>query len=394
MAFKAVRVKLSYNTRQDGTKFIIIRYGGAKCQTQLLVRPEDWSDDNSMVLSTDRNYKRKNALLLDLVSRLESEVAGRNIGDKEFMRMYERITTGKEEVPKTFMECWMEYESTIAKSGTLKTFTNARSKIKEYREPLSFDTFNVGWLTRFNAWLLDKGYAINYISIIMRCIRKVNNYCIDCEYTDVYPFRRFQIRQEDTVKRNLTRKQLAVLRDYPVEEHQRKYRDCFMLSFYLIGMNLADIFDLKKENVVNGRIQYRRAKTSTLYNIKIEPEAQAIIDANKGTEHLLSWADEWKHNNFLWRMNRELQKIGPWERKPGRGGKKEFSPLFPGLSTYWARHTWATVASELGIPIDVIGRALGHSDQSHAVTNIYVDFDLKKIDKANRKVLDSLITRE
>lgn len=396
MAYQTIRVRLSTNLRQDGTKFIVIRYGGARCQTKLQVNPEHWDEKSQMITPQDKNYKKKNALLLELVGKLEEKVTGRQLSNEEFVRIYNEIAgkETKQERKKDLLDYWAEFEKTKAKPGTLKTYVNARKKIEEFDPYITFSTLNKGWLIRFESWLQGKGFKANYISIIIRCLRAVNNYCIDCEYTDVYPFRRFQIKQEETAKRCLTREQLIMLRDYPVEPHQEKYRDCFMLSFYLIGINMADLFELTSKNIDGGYLNYRRAKTSTLYNIKLEPEARAIIDANKGGKHLLSWADEWKYSNFLSRMNKELRRIGPWSCSKRRGCKKSFEPLFPGLSTYWARHTWATMASELNIPVDIIGRALGHADQSHAVTNIYIKFDQSKIDEANRKVLDNLLLSE
>lgn len=74
-----------------------------------------------------------------------------------------------------------------------------------------------------------------------------------------------------------------------------------------------------------------------------------------------------------------------------REDKKMFSPITPDeLSGYWARHTWATIAAQLDIPVEIIGHALGHADTGHRVTNIYIDFNSDKIDQANRTVLDSL----
>ena len=61
---------------------------------------------------------------------------------------------------------------------------------------------------------------------------------------------------------------------------------------------------------------------------------------------------------------------------------------FEELSTYWARHTWATLAYNIGIPVDIIGQALGHSDRSHSVTFTYIDTDVTKVDEANRRVID------
>lgn len=387
-----IRIRLHSYEREDGTRVIMFRYGNAKCYTKLFVKPEDWDKQNEMVLQTDRQYKAKNTALLNLMDELEYIVIHESPDEQRFINAFNRLTGSKPVVKKekTILDYWDEFQKLKVKSGTLKTYTNARKKIEEFDAGITWDGFNKGWLMRFDAWLIAKGFKTNYISIIMRCLRAVNNYCIDCEYTNVYPFRRFQIKSEPTKKRALTKEQLIQLRDYPVEVYQEKYRDCFMLSFYLIGINMADLFALKKSDIVNGYISYRRLKTTAIYNIKLEPEAKEIIDRNSGKEHLLSWADEWNVANFIKRMNIELQKIGPWHYGKGRGGKKEFEPLFPGLSTYWARHTWATLASELGISIEIIGLALGHVDQSHKVTNIYIKPDLGKVDDANRKVLDSI----
>ena len=69
---------------------------------------------------------------------------------------------------------------------------------------------------------------------------------------------------------------------------------------------------------------------------------------------------------------------------------KKIIPIVPGISTYFCRHTWGTIAEELGIPMDVISQALGHSF-ANRTTLIYVKFDKKKVDEANRKVIDYLL---
>jgi integrase len=75
--------------------------------------------------------------------------------------------------------------------------------------------------------------------------------------------------------------------------------------------------------------------------------------------------------------------------REGRGGKKIFKPLFPELTTYWARHTWATIAASLDIPKETIAAALGHG--GNTVTDIYIDFDQRKVDDANRRVIDYVL---
>ena len=177
------------------------------------------------------------------------------------------------------------------------------------------------------------------------------------------------------------------MRDYKCEEYQERYRDIFMLMLYLIGINAVDLFNLKQ--IINGRIKYHRAKTSKLYSIKVEPEAMEIIEKYRGKDWLINVLDEYgNYKDFLHRMGIGLKQIGPVIRT-GLGGKKNREPIFPEISSYWARHTWATIAAELDIPKETISAALGHEIGSE-VKSIYINFDRKKIDEANRKVIDYL----
>ena len=163
------------------------------------------------------------------------------------------------------------------------------------------------------------------------------------------------------------------------------YRDMFKLIFMLIGINTIDLYGLT-EITRSGRIEYRRAKTGRLYSIKVEPEAKALIEEYRGAAGLLCITDRWSDSrNFRHQCNKALQRIGSMERK-GRGGKKIITSEWPGLTTYWARHSWATIAASLDIPKDTIAAALGHG--GNTVTDIYIDFDQRKVDEANRRVLD------
>ena len=120
---------------------------------------------------------------------------------------------------------------------------------------------------------MSQTMKINAYAIHLRNIRAVFNYAINEEYTTLYPFRKFKIKKEETRKRSLTVEQIRMLRDYPCDDYQKKYRDMFLLMFYLLGINAADLFLAKKTDVVNGRLEYKRAKTGKLYSVKIEPEA-------------------------------------------------------------------------------------------------------------------------
>lgn len=245
------------------------------------------------------------------------------------------------------------------------------------------------WVRKFERNLLAEGLAVNTVAIHMRNLRAVINYAIGEGLASEYPFRRFVIRKEETPKRSLTVAQLAEFRDWPCEAHQVRYRDIFMLSFYLLGINMVDLCSAMKSDVVNGRLEYRRAKTHKLYSVLIQPEAQAIIDRYAGREHLLFVLEEYgDYRDFMHRMNGNLQCVG--DVKTGnRYNVKERKPLYPNISTYWARHTWATIAHRIGVPKDVISMALGHSFGAR-VTDVYIDYDMEKVDAANRQVIDCL----
>ena len=133
--------------------------------------------------------------------------------------------------------------------------------------------------------------------------------------------------------------------------------------FYLIGINAIDLFNLKQ--IVDGRIEYKREKTGKLYSIKVEPEAMEIINRYKGNKFLLNTLEtnDYNYRKYMAAMNRGLQKLGNFERK-GLGGKKIRDILFPDITSYTARHTWATIAHKIGISKDVISLALGQNDRN------------------------------
>lgn len=259
-------------------------------------------------------------------------------------------------------------------------FVGNETKLRQ----LSFEDITAAWLNRFEAHLAETSPSKNARNIHLRNIRAVFNDAIDDEVTRAYPFRKFKIRPVRTAKRSMTVEQLRAFMTMPVEPYAEQYRDMFMLIFYLIGINIVDLCNLRE--IVDGRIEYNRSKTKRHYSIKVEPEAMAIIERYRGRDYLLNIMDRYKsHRDYTARMNNSLKRIGDVKRV-GYGGKKIITPAFPDISTYWARHTWATIAAKLDIPKETIAAALGHG--GNTVTDIYIDFDMTKVDVANRRVID------
>ncbi len=273
------------------------------------------------------------------------------------------------------------------KESTKGVYLHTLKRIQDFDknlEQLTFEDITKDWLISFEAFLAKTAPSKNARNIHLRNIRAVFNDAIEDEITTAYPFRKFKIRPVPTPKRSLTVEQLRMLFSYPVEDYQAKYLDMFKLTFFLIGINTIDLCNLK-EITPGSRIEYYRAKTGRLYSIKVEPEATELIDKYRGKKYLLDMLDRYNdYRDYRKHFNSALKSIG--ETKVGKRGTKTIQPLFPRLSTYWARHTWATIAAELEIPKETIAAALGHG--GNTVTDIYIDFDQKKVDIANRMVLD------
>lgn len=287
---------------------------------------------------------------------------------------------------RTLLAVLDEFVSMKTNPSTQTMYGITKKKILAYDAGATLDDVDRKWLAGLEQMMSDSGMSINGYAIHLRNIRAVFNYALDEEYTTNYPFRKFKIKQEKTAKRSLTKELLTKIRDYDCEEFQKIHRDMFMLMFYLIGINAADLFTLPTDAInEKGRIVYHRAKTGKLYDIKVEPEALSIINRYRGKKYLLSPLDRYKsYKDYIHHMNDALKTIGKQWRL-GVGWKGE--AICPDLTGYWSRHTWATLAFEIGIPKDTISLALGHSF-GLSVTDIYIDYSSKKVDEANRQVLD------
>ena len=305
-----------------------------------------------------------------------------------------------------FINRYIEYMNSRSAQRTREIYETTLKKMRSFDSKVdtySFEDISKDWLKRLDFELIKQGLRKNSRNIHFRNIRAVFNDAIDNEITTHYPMRTFDINPEQTEKRSLTIENLRTLFNYNVEPWQQKYLDYFKLTFYLIGINPADILSCTDDNVVEGRLLYRRKKTGRLYSIRIEPEALEIIKKYRGKERLVNFSEKMKsYKQFIGKANKGLKTIGPiskiknLNKKPNDFQKeyhKEYNGIFPSISLYWARHTWATIAFSIGIPEEIIAEALGHS-HGNRTTAIYIDKSVANIDAANRKVLDYVLYKE
>ena len=288
-------------------------------------------------------------------------------------------TRAKKEDPNTFLK-WFDRFTSRKEGRTKGIYEATRKRLvawigEKQLAKVKFEDIKVAWLEEFEDFLsLTAGANAN--AIHFRNLRTVVNYAIDNEVTNYYAFRRYKIKTESTRKRNFDITTLRRIFTHTCAEvWQQKYLDFFKLSFMLIGINVIDLCGLKK--ITNGRVEYIRAKTHRLYSIKVESEAREIIDRYAGSDGLVNFAENYCnyryfYNNLCKGLREVKQQLGIEE-----------------LTTYWARHSWATIAHKLGVSKDIIAQALGHG--GHTVTDIYIEEDTKAMDEANRKVLDYVL---
>lgn len=254
---------------------------------------------------------------------------------------------------------------------------------------VTLDGVTADWLRRFDAFMAATSPSPNARNIHLRNIRATLNAAIDEELTNNYPFRRFKLRNVETEKRSLTSAELRAFLAAPcptptVAEH----REIFCLVFLLIGINVTDLMHLRPADYYGGRIHYTRAKTHKPYSIKVEPEAAAIIERRRGREFLLDIADRYgEPKDYIKYLNINLKRVGEYV------DNGTLIQPYKRLASYWARHSWATIAvNECDLSKDTVSAALGH-EYGSKVTSVYINFDVRKVDEANRRVIDAVIVQ-
>lgn len=382
--------------KKDGTAAVILKFNHKffrrKINLGVAVTPAHWNAETSSVNNKHPHYRQINQKLQVVTAAVNGVIVAHIADDMEGEDLIKEIEAvlfpeREEKKPDNDLLNVAKRLAAMKKQSTRLTYERTIKHLGLFVDlghSDKFDDINKGWLSEFEVYLTESNPSVNARALHMRNLRAIINYAIDEGITSNYAFRRHSIKTVKTAKRNLSVEELRQVFDYAVEDWQVVYRDMFKLSFMLMGVNFADLLNLEKSDMRSGRIEFNRHKTARLYSMKVEPEAAALIEQYGGAEHLLKIMDtRTDYVQFIRQTNHALKCIGTQSVK---GRKPQGEPLVPGITTYWARHTWATIAASLDIPKETIAAALGHG--GNTVTDIYIDFDRKKVDDANRKVLD------
>lgn len=359
----------------------------AYLSTGIRVLPDEW---NGYEVIKRRDRVRLNDFLDSLKLRVRNMVydgrdAGRFIGMTavEIKDALAREINGEREEDATpsFLSVYDKFAETRQSERTKEIYRVTGRKIRNLiprAEKIKIVDVDLDWLEAFDEMLIAKGNNGSTRNIDFRNIRAVLKHAKKHKLITDDPFEDFDMPETSSPDRALTIEQLQTLLNAEVEPWEEKYRDFFLLSLLLIGMNTEDL--LHQTKIEDGRITYNRSKTHKEISVKVEPEAQAILDKYRGKKFLLNVLDTYANtHNWTSKVDASLKAIA-----------KRNS--LPEVTMYWARHTWATlVHADLGVDINTVADALGHQPP-RKVTLIYIrKRDYSKVDEANRKFIDYIL---
>lgn len=299
-------------------------------------------------------------------------------------------TSRKKDSFLSFAEQRVEQLKSGGRLRTSETYATTVNSFMKFRngEDLFFKDINQELIAFYERWLKDNGVSLNTISFYMRIMRAIYNQAVNKGLTaQCSPFKQVYTGNEKTVKRAIPLtviKRLKAL-DLPLYSSKAYARDLFLFSFYTRGMSFVDMAFLKKTDLNNGILTYRRKKTGQPLSIKWESCMQDIVNFYNKEDfpYLLPIIHEPGSNerrqllNAEHRIIRNLKEIG-----------KSLNLPIP-LTMYCARHAWASIAKSKNIPLSIISEGLGHD--SEKTTRIYLTtLDASSIDEANRLIISLL----
>lgn len=330
--------------------------------------PADNNERTAIVQSITRKLRSDMERLSAIIERFENQCHNYSSDDvvEEFRR------TEKGNTLFIFMEKVIERLQQLNHSGTAKNYSAALGSFKRFR----------------NDEDISMGVVPNSISFYMRILRAVYNRAVDQELTkDRNPFRTVFTGTEKTLKRAISIGDIKRIRDLDLslKPGLEFARDLFLFLFFCRGMSFIDAAFLKKTDIQNGILTYRRHKTGQVLHIKIIKPIKELIDrySSNDSSYLLpivtcpNCEERKQYETALRRTNNSLKLIADMIKLP-----------IP-LTTYVSRHAWATIAKSKNVPVNVISDALGHD--SITTTQIYLaSIDASVIDRVNELIIKDL----
>lgn len=355
---KGQKVKVSCQTIDNVTRFNALLQREKQKVQDVIIRLQDEGKLDTLSLDELRNF----------VAQKSSEAMTLAFGEAIILELQEAKKFGNARVYDTMLR-------------SVRTFLKGKD--------IPLKQISFAWLKKYEAWYLSKGNSANGLSVSLRTLRALCNRAIKQKLLskEYYPFTDFSIKGESTRKRAISWADLELIKQFePKTLRQTRAKDYFFLSFYLMGASFVDLAFLKVKNISGLRIEYKRQKTGRLHSIPLSAPLQKILDkylpSKKKDDFILNVikSDDPKKQmanvrDELRQFNRRLKEIG------------ELCGIDAPLTSYVARHSYATIAKHKGVPTAIISEALGHT--SEEVTQVYLDsFDKEVLDKYHTMIIE------
>ncbi len=308
-----------------------------------------------------------------------SSCLSRIFGNRSKQHVETLVSRLRQEVSDTQNQCKPStHKNKVTAVNTFERFLNEHG-------PIALDDLTPNHIKTFERWASDKGMAPGYVALHMRTLRALFNR-INGHGNEL--FKNVRTANCQTEKKAVSQEVIRRIRglQLPDGSSMALARDIFLFSFYGMGIPLIDAVMLKKSQLRNGCITYQRQKTKRQVKIKVEPELEQLLQrlTPKDSPYLLPVLTSTngtevrrEYKCFYQRYMRALRgisiKIGGTHR----------------LTSYTPRHSWASIAYQKGVNINVIARALGHANAN--ITLIYIkEINDPQLENANHIVMQAI----
>lgn len=398
MATVRIKYRPSIRTGKEGTVYYRITHKQTIRQitTPYRIFREEWDAQKSEValacggreqfLRTVREHTaRDTERLRTIIGRLET--AGCAFTADDIVDRF--LAPAHEGSFVRFMEELVARLQHLGKIRTSETYAAAAESFMRFRggRDLLLNEIDSDLMVEYQTYLRQRGLAMNTVSFYNRILRAAYNRAVEKGLAEQrHPFRHVYTGVDKTVKRAIPLQAIRRIKnlDLSARPSLEFARDMFLFSFYTRGMSFIDMAHLRKQDLRNGILSYRRRKTGQQLFIKWEQCMQEIAGkhAAKGSDRLLAIIRTpdnalRQYRNALRLVNNKLKTISA------------MAGLQTNLTMYVSRHSWASIARSKHVPVSVISEGMGHD--SETTTQIYLaSLDNSLIDRANSMILKNL----
>ncbi len=358
------------------------------------IHPQFWDFDKNKPRKNCPNKEQIQTLISDNIKDLSGSILDFKTENKEFTatKVIERVK--EPSLKKTVEQLFDSEINRLQGEGRLKyasTYKELKASLLNFNMHLDiyFSEIDINWLKRYEAYLRIKGLADNSIGVRFRTLRTLFNKAIseNIVKSDYYPFKAYKVSKlrKGTVKRAITKADIELIINHKVEsDYSQLAIDLFYFSYLSGGINFVDMAYLTYDNIVDKRLIYIRKKTKKLIKLPIQDKAMDIVKKYKSNNSYIFPILSEFHKTDIQKANRVHKVLGKVNKYLKAVGEELGLPI--DLTTYVARHTYATVLKRSGVNTSIISESLGHS--SEKVTQIYLDsFENSQIDEAMKNLL-------